>query len=112
MGGYLPPPPAEIQSSPVQWGDEDHVRGLFPDADIEFRREAALFEAESPEAWLEYTERVLGPIVLAKALLESQGKWDEARQGLVALYQGFNQATDGSMSVAADYLVTLARKPS
>jgi hypothetical protein len=50
-------------------------------------------------------------LVLAKAALEPQGKWDALRDDLVGLYRGANQATDGSLLVDAEYLVTVARLP-
>ena len=46
-----------------------------------------VFEGESAETWLEYNERVLGPMVMARAALEPQGKWDALRADLAELYR-------------------------
>jgi hypothetical protein len=70
------------------------------------------FEAESPEKWFEYNERVLGPTIMAKAALEPQGKWEELRRELIELYTSANEADDGSMRVRAEYLLTVATLPS
>ena len=64
--------------------------------DLSFERGNVVFEADSPEAWLEYNERVLGPMVLARAALEPQGKWDALHEDLLSLYRSFNLNDDGS----------------
>jgi len=112
LGQHMPPPPEELKP-PVMWGDEDYVRGLFsrPGLEVEFDRQFSHVSWESPESWLDYCERNLGPIVTAKAVLEPQGKWEPAREDLLALSGRFNQADDGSVRTAAEYLrtkVTLA----
>jgi ubiquinone/menaquinone biosynthesis C-methylase UbiE len=113
VGSYMPPPPPELKQ-PVMWGEEAHVRDLFADsgAELAFERLDATFEAESPEKWFEYNERVLGPTIMAKAALEPQGKWEELRGELIELYVGSNEADDGSMRVRAEYLLTVATLPS
>jgi ubiquinone/menaquinone biosynthesis C-methylase UbiE len=113
VGSYMPPPPPEVKP-PTMWGNEDYVRNLFQDsgAELTFARRMVTFAYESPEAWFEYSERVLGPLVMARAALEPQGKWDALRADLVELFSGANQATDGSMRVEAEYLVTIARLPA
>jgi SAM-dependent methyltransferase len=112
VGSYMPPPPPELQQ-PVMWGVESHVRELFADsgAELEFERTDVTFEAESPEKWFEYNERVLGPTIMAKAALEPQGKWDALREDLVKLYSDANEADDGSMRVRAEYLLSVAVLP-
>ncbi len=62
--------------------------------------------AES-EAWLDYIERVLGPVVLAKAAL--QERWPAARADMVELYERFNESDDGSLRAEPEYLLTLVR---
>jgi SAM-dependent methyltransferase len=113
FAGYMPPPPAGIES-PLRWGEEDHVRSLFEHtgARLEFERRTVTVKHDSPESWVSYTERVLGPTIMAKAALEPQGRWQECRSELVALYTEHNEATDGSFSAPAEYLLTLAQMPS
>ncbi|MCW3031442.1 MAG: Ubiquinone/menaquinone biosynthesis methyltransferase UbiE [Solirubrobacterales bacterium] len=112
IGSYMPDPPAELKP-PVMWGSEDHVRDLFSDsgAELSFERHMVTFEHESPQSWLDYNERVLGPTIMAKAALEPQGKWDALRAELTKLYSDANESDDGSMSVRAEYLLTVAQLP-
>ena len=112
VGSYMPPPPPELKP-PVMWGNEDHVRSLFADsgADLAFERHMVTFEHESPETWLEYNERVLGPAIMAKAALEPQGKWEALREELLKLYTDENESDAGAFRARAEYLLTVARLP-
>ena len=112
LAGHLPAPPPELQP-PVLWGSETHVRELFPDPALElrFERPTLAVEWESVEVWIDHCEQKLGPTVLAKAALEPQGKWDAARADLVALYERYNEATDGSLNAPAEYLLTVIDVP-
>jgi SAM-dependent methyltransferase len=107
---HLPPPPG--LKPPVLWGVEDHMQSLFPDAELEFRTENVVFEAESVEEWMAYNERVLGPTIMAKRALEPEGRWEPLRADLVSLYERANQADDGAMRVDAEYLLTVGRLPA
>jgi SAM-dependent methyltransferase len=107
LGEHMPPPP-EGFTPPAMWGTEGHVRELFSGSGIEVESEKrmATIEFESSEQWMDYCERNLGPIVIAKATLEPQGKWEAARAALDALEDRFNEADDGSMRANAEYLLT------
>jgi hypothetical protein len=63
------------------------------------------------EGWMADDERMLGPAVMAKAMLESQGRYEELRGKMVELYNSFNEAGDGSFRVQAEYLLTLVQLP-
>jgi SAM-dependent methyltransferase len=111
LGRHLPPPPPELKP-PILWGDEDHVRGLFQASDgvdVSCERRTVSFEADSTEDWVDYFEDALGPVVMARAALEPQGKWDEARSELVELYERYNEAKDGGLRAPAEYLLTTVR---
>jgi SAM-dependent methyltransferase len=110
--GYMPPPPPELKP-PVMWGLEDHVRELFEGTGVElsFESRSVPFEGESVERWFEDDERMLGPAVMAKAALEPQGRYEDLRRDMLALYEELNEADDGSFRVDAKYLVTVARLP-
>ncbi len=110
---YMPPPP-EGFVPPVMWGVEDHVRALFADsgAELSFELRSIEFEGDSVEAWVARDETILGPSVMAKAALEEQGRYDELRRDVIALYDRFNEASDGTFRAPAEYLVTVARKPA
>lgn len=111
VASHMPPPDHEFKP-PVMWGVEDHVRTLFPnDIELEFERLNVVLERESTEDMMSYAENVLGPMVLAKAALEPQGKWDALRADLLKLYDDNNLATDGSMRCEAEYLLVTARLP-
>ncbi len=50
-------------------------------------------------------------MVMARAALEPQGKWDALHSDLLALYQRVNQATR-VVPREREYLMTIARVPS
>ena len=108
IGAHMPPPPPELQS-PVLWGSEDYVRGLFGDPGLEVscERRSLAVTWESADGWVSHCEDVLGPTITAKAALEPQGKWDAARADLVELYERFNEASDGTLDAPAEYLITV-----
>jgi SAM-dependent methyltransferase len=110
VGSYMPPPPPELKP-PVMWGTEEHVGALFgpSGADLTFERPTVTFTHDSPEGWLDYNVRVLGPTIMAKAALEGQGRWGELEGELLELYREGNEGSDGSFSVQAEYLLTVAK---
>ncbi len=107
MGPHLPPPP-EGWRPPIFWGVPDYVRGLLEahEVEVEVERRTVGITAESVEDWVGYVERVLGPVVVAKGMLEPQGRWEPVREQIVALYAEANTATDGTLAAEAEYLVT------
>lgn len=109
---HMPPPPPELKP-PVLWGDERHMRTLLEPHGValEFLRDVVEFEDESVEAWLAFGEEKLGPMVMARAALEPQGRWEALRADLEALYRRQNKSTDGSLRLEAEYLITVARLP-
>ncbi|MGH2980336.1 MAG: class I SAM-dependent methyltransferase [Solirubrobacterales bacterium] len=112
VASHMPPPPPELKP-PALWGDEQHMRSLFEPHGValEFERGRVDFEDESLEAWLALGEEKLGPVVVARATLEPQGKWEALRADLEGFYQRENMNTDGSFRVEPEYLVTIARVP-
>jgi SAM-dependent methyltransferase len=113
VGSFMPPPPPELLA-PVSWGTEEHVRELFAPsgAELSLERRTVTFSHESAEGWFEHDERILGPAIMAKAALESQGRYGELREAMLELYGSANEAEDGTFSVQAEYLLTVARMPS
>ena len=111
LARHLPAPPEGFRPATL-WGDEARVRELFSgasDVHCERRRAPNGVRGSSTQAWLDYLERVLGPIVVAKRVLEPQGRWWPARAGLVELYDAFNEADDGSLLAQPEYLLTTIR---
>ena len=110
----MPPPPPELKP-PSLWGDEEHIRSLFEPlgVELEFERGQVEFADESVEKWLAYGEEKLGPMVMARAALEPQESGTpRCAPDLAALYERENKATDGSLLVEPEYLVTIARVPA
>ena len=79
--------------------------------ELEFKRSVVVYEAESSQEWLEYNERVFGPLILARAGLEPEGRYEALRDDLLAAFEQASDATDGSMHTAAEFLMTIARRP-
>jgi hypothetical protein len=102
-GSFAPPPPP-FAEPPLLWGDEHHVRDLFDGTGIvlEFARETVpaspFASAEAAVAW---NEENFGPTIMLRAFLEPQGRWQEARQPLLDLYDPTAEAV---------YLVVSGRK--
>ena len=109
FAAHLPAPPAGF-GTPAAWGDEQHVRELFASSagELEFQTRTVTFTAGSPEDWVEYLERVLGPAIAAKEALEPQGRWPELRRDWLALYERANEAGDGTFSAPGEYLLVYA----
>jgi SAM-dependent methyltransferase len=104
LGGYLPPPPP-FAEPPLLWGSEEHVLDLFAGTgiDLEFARETIDFPRfDSIDDEIEFSTTKFGPMLMARRLLEPQGRWDELLRDLRTLHED---------SGPAEYLVTVGRKP-
>ena len=110
MASFMPPPPEGFQP-PVLWGTEEHVSSLFEGTglDLSFERENVDFAFESLDDVVEMFETKFGPVIMAKAALEPEGKWDQARAAMVKSFEEDLQ-DDGSVSYPAEYLVTTGTK--
>ena len=111
LSGYLPSPPP-FASPPPLWGDEDHLRSLFADADVElrFERGANPFVFGSVEEHMSLFEERYGPTIKARERLASEGTWDACRDELRELFERMNVATDGSSRIESEYLIAIARR--
>ena len=54
----------------------------------------------------------LGPAIMAKAALEPQGRWEDLKRDMFAMFEDANESGDGSFRVQVDYLVTVAELPA
>ncbi|MFN8112017.1 MAG: methyltransferase domain-containing protein [Solirubrobacterales bacterium] len=104
IGANMPPPPEGFQP-PVLWGTEERVNELFAGERVTCETLSVPFRDDSIEDWMTRNERILGPTVMAKEVLEVDGKWEPLREQLTALYADANEASDGSMHVEAEYLL-------
>jgi SAM-dependent methyltransferase len=105
MGRYLPPPPA-FATAPPLWGDEHHVRRLFAghDVTVSFERKSNLFAFDSVDAYQTFFEQHYGPTIKAEERLVPEGRWDDCRAELRALFDRMNTATDGTCRIEAEYV--------
>lgn len=112
LAQHLPPPPEGFQP-PILWGVEDHVRGLFAasGAQVSCTLESAPFESDSVEDEIVENEEKLGPVILAREVLEPEGRWPEVRAALVELVAAENRATDGSVLLEPEYLLSVIELP-
>jgi SAM-dependent methyltransferase len=108
---HLPPPP-EFAQPPTLWGLQDHVSEMLrPHGfDLEFSRETINFSFESVEDAVGEYERDFGPIVMAKAMLEPEGRWQALRDDLTAVFEAGSSEQDGGIVFTSDYLMTTGRK--
>lgn len=109
-GAHVPPPAG--MPSPLAWGDEATVRSRLQDriADIRFRHRAMIFAFPfSPPEVVEYWRQYYGPTQKAFAALDEKGQ-DALRRDLVALWDGHNQAADGTTRVESEYLEVTATR--
>lgn len=110
VSSYMPPPPDEIEDL-VAWGDETYVRAMLEPhgLHVEFAREAAPAEFESVEAALTFYEQKSGGLVLARSMLEPQGRWENLRADLRALVADSNVTHGDRLRIEPEYLVTIGR---
>ena len=111
MGRYMPAPP-DYASPPPLWGSEEHVRGLFGDTPVqlEFARGHNPWRFDSAEHYVVFMETHYGPTLKARERLTAEGRWEECRSEILAMAERRNEATDGSLLMHAEYLVTVGRK--
>jgi SAM-dependent methyltransferase len=78
MGAYMPPAPP-FAEPPGLWGTEDHVRDLFAGTGVElgFAYETVAFDdLGTIDEEIAYTAAKFGPMIMARRLLEPQGRWE------------------------------------
>ncbi len=106
IGQHLPPAPGS--RSPALWGDPDEVSQLLGGMDLEFHVDQLIFTSPSLETRADFYEEKFGPLVMARQALGDD--WPALRADIRELDAEWNTATDGSLQIAADYLVTIGRK--
>jgi len=111
IASHMPQPPADFRPPPL-WGSEEHVRELFEGTGVEpdFGHETATMTFDSPEAALAMYEEKFGPIVMARAALEPQGKWQALHEDLLAFFRDNSEHRDGLATTRAEYLTVTGGK--
>jgi ubiquinone/menaquinone biosynthesis C-methylase UbiE len=109
VSSYMPPPPDGVEDL-VAWGDEKYVRALLEphDLHVEFARETAPAEFDSLEAAVTFYEQKSGGLLLARSVLEPQGRWDDLHDNLGEVIADANVARGGRIRIEPEYLVTTA----
>jgi SAM-dependent methyltransferase len=103
MGEYAPPAPTFVQP-PLLWGREDHVRRIFAGTGVtlEFARETVpLASFHTPAEAVDWSAEKFGPLLMLRGHLDQQGRWEEVRARMVAMYHS---------GAPAEYLVVQGRK--
>ena len=111
IGRHMPPPPEGFVPPPA-WGTREHVEELFADLGVtlEFHDDYVDQKFDSPEHALELFSERFGPMVMAKAALEPQGKWEALQADLLEMYTSVAEPRDGGVSMRAEYLTTIGTK--
>jgi SAM-dependent methyltransferase len=102
------PPPAGV-ASPLLWGTEAHLRGLFGDRieSLEIRQRAFTFRFGSPEQLVGFFRTFYGPTLKAFAALE-QDRRDALYADLVELVRSHDRLGTDATAVPATYIEAIA----
>ena len=105
-GRYLPPLPEGIQRPPL-WGVDAHVEEIFGAAGAtpKIERMDVDFVFTSEQSAVEHYSEHFGPFVMARGVLEPQGRWDDFIGDFGGLVGRFNAADDGGASISSEYLL-------
>ncbi len=109
-GKHVPPPPAGVRPA-FEWGTEARLKELFGDriALLRPQRQTLQWRWPSGSYVVDYFRQWYGPTQNAFNGLDAAGK-KALHDDLVALWEKANTATDGTLAVGADYLMTVAIK--
>ena len=108
VAGHVPPP-AGVQS-PMLWGTEEHLRGLFGDgiASLETVERPFTWRFRSAIEFVEFFRRWYGPTLKAFAALDTAGQ-EALESDLVALVDRFDRhEDDGAIAIPSTYLEAIA----
>ena len=110
LGAKYAPEAASGQVDATSWGVEDVVRERLSAlaSSLQFERRSIRHEWDSPEGFFEFSKHA-GPS-LARAQAMSEENREAMRRDTLAVIDEFNQASDGSVAIDNEYLVTVARK--
>jgi SAM-dependent methyltransferase len=105
-GAFMPTPPLGVEP-PQLWGVEQHVHDMFAAAGAtpSLIRESVDFVFPSVDAAVWSYADDFGPFVVARGVLEPQGRWEEFVGAFGDLVDRFNAATDGSARIQSEYFL-------
>ncbi len=110
-GAFMTPPAAGVEP-PTLWGAEAHVDEVFraAGASPSVAGETVDFEFASVEQAVRAYADDFGPFVIARRVLEPQGRWEEFVDAFADLVRRFDTATDGTARLPSDcFLITICR---
>jgi SAM-dependent methyltransferase len=108
IGRHMPPPPEGFKP-PILWGTDERVRELFAGHEVQTERVLLTTEFEDFDEFVALFESALGPMVMARKVLEPDGKWAAARREVLSIYEAANQRELPAMRTSAEYLLTTVR---
>ena len=82
---------------------------MFAGHDVQTERLMLTTEDDDYEESTARLESQLGPLVMARAALEPQGKWEAAKRDLDALFLEANERELPAVRTSAEYLLTTVR---
>lgn len=103
---------AGSRPSPLAWGSEEGVAGLFGDhvSEVAFDREHLTMAADSSEAWVDYMASAYGPLARARGALEPRGGWNPLREALIEVADAHDSGEGDGFAGRAEYLTTVIRR--
>lgn len=107
VGAHVPPPAGV--PSPMLWGTESHLRGLFGEeiCSLELEERTFTFRFASAEEFVAFFRQWYGPTLKAFAALEGTAR-DALERDLVALARRFDRLGDGATAIPATYTEAVA----
>jgi ubiquinone/menaquinone biosynthesis C-methylase UbiE len=105
MVADLLPPPPDAQP-PLLWGTEEHIRGLWGDA--EFERLAIEWTDDSVESYARFMLDSFGPLLSLSAVLGERA--GELERTYIEYLDQENEADDGTLRFHGDYLLSIVRR--
>ncbi len=109
IGKYVPPTPGV--RSPLLWGSEAHLDGLFGSRGaVKAESKSFVFRYKSPAHWVEFFRTYYGPVLKAFAAISPPAREALAAE-INALIGEFNIAKDGTVVMPGEYLeVVITRR--
>jgi SAM-dependent methyltransferase len=107
-GKYVPP--ATAVPDPTQWGVEEVARERLASlaSSVVVERHSIRHEWDSVEGFFEFSRNAGPTVARARALSEEDRQ--RMRAEVLEVVERFNQASDGSIVIDNEYLVTVARR--
>ena len=104
------PPPPEFQPPPL-WGSKAHLRRLFPDGELSAEVVELPFRYDSVDDWLAFNETNAGPVAMARARLEPEGRWPEVRERMRSIALAADESGGNGFVLVGEYLLATVARP-